>query len=88
MSPPLLLVLLSGWVAMPPSTPSQSAPPATELAGLMVLDPADAERHFITTFSDGPFAFADDDELPPPTQEAPVERVPDLGAAPTGAPPQ
>ena len=81
MSPTLLL--LAAW-AMVPST-SASAEPA-EMARLMVLNPADAERHFITTFNDGPFAlFAED--VPPPALEAPVETLPDLGAAPFEAAP-
>jgi len=78
-SPPLML--LAAWV-MVPST-SASAPPA-ELARLMVLNPADAERHFISTFSDGPFALFEEDALPP-APEAPVETLPDLGAGPSGA---
>lgn len=51
------------------------------------LDPAAAERHFINTYSDGPFAFDEDDNGVPPAQEAPVERPPDrAGETPAATP--
>jgi hypothetical protein len=68
---PLLLLTAASVAARGFEVASTAAPAELASAGA-ASDPARAERHFITAYGDGPFAFVEGDERQEPASLLPV----------------